>query len=59
MAEKIHQLLKGIAYFSRRPQLAQICPIQGDRHNRSFVYALMEGRVKSAKTIVLLSHFDV
>lgn len=59
MAEKIHNLLQRIDYFKAHPELAQICPVQGDKLGRSFVYALMEGRVKSPQTVILLSHFDV
>ena len=59
MAEKIFMLLKQIDYFRIHPELAQICPMQGDEYNRSFVYALMKGGIQSSKTIILLSHFDV
>ncbi|MBK5654388.1 MAG: M20/M25/M40 family metallo-hydrolase, partial [Rhizobium sp.] len=59
MVKKIHALLQKIDYFRMNPEQLKICPIQGDVHGRSFVYALMEGQLKSHRTLLLLSHFDV
>ena len=59
MVKKIYQLIKQIDYFRCNPEKVQICPMKSDKYDRSFVYALMEGQVKSNKTIILLSHFDV
>jgi arginine utilization protein RocB len=33
--------------------------MKNDSSGRSYVHALMEGKLKSSKTVVLLSHFDV
>jgi arginine utilization protein RocB len=59
MVKKIAEMLNRIDYFNLHPEMVQICPMNGDSYHRSFVYALMEGQKKSAKTIILLSHFDV
>ncbi|MGI6685911.1 MAG: M20/M25/M40 family metallo-hydrolase [Bacillota bacterium] len=59
IAAKIYQLLKEINYFHDHPELINLCPIPEDKYNRSFVYALMQGKIKNPKTVILLSHFDV
>ncbi|TQI68288.1 M20/M25/M40 family metallo-hydrolase [Clostridium sp. KNHs216] len=59
MAEKIAAMLKEIPYFHSRPHQVRLCPVPGDPCRRSFVCALLEGGIKSEKTVVLLSHFDV
>lgn len=59
MAEKLYEIIMGLEYFKSNPQNAGINPIKNDPFKRSYVYALMEGKQKSPKTVVLLSHFDV
>lgn len=59
MAEKILELLRRIQYFRLHPDAAQLVSIPEDPYGRAFVYALMRGNKKNAKTVVLLSHFDV
>jgi arginine utilization protein RocB len=59
MAEKIAEMLKRIPYFQQRPEQVQTYPVPGGTYPRSYVCARMEGQIKSPKTVVLLSHFDV
>lgn len=59
MAEKLYEVVMRMEYFKRNPYNASINPIKNDPFKRSFIHALMEGKQKSSKTVVLLSHFDV
>lgn len=59
MAKKIYEILKEIDYFVTHPDMLQLCPMDEDPYQRSFVYALMKSEKKTSKTIILLSHFDV
>lgn len=59
MADKILELLRRIPYFRLHPEAARLVPIPEDPWHRSFVCALLRGGGNRAKTVVLLSHFDV
>lgn len=59
MPEKLREILSRTDYFSKHPQNIRIHKIPGDPMDRSFVFALREADPGCARTIVLLSHFDV
>ncbi|WP_230128382.1 M20/M25/M40 family metallo-hydrolase [Bacillus sp. CECT 9360] len=60
MADELVSILKEIPYFQENPDLIFEKNITGDSLNRKSVVALLKGKKgKSAKTVVLLSHFDV
>ncbi|HYE82580.1 MAG TPA: M20/M25/M40 family metallo-hydrolase [Clostridia bacterium] len=59
MARMIFDKISEIQYFKDNPANAAIDPIDNDPLGRSYVHALMEGKGKSPKTVVLLSHYDV
>lgn len=59
MAKLVFDKISEIQYFKDNPNNIAIEPIKNDHLNRTFVHALMEGKSKSPKTVVLLSHFDV
>lgn len=56
---KIYKILIKMEYYKRNSQHLQLHKIPKDPMNRTYVTALMKGRKKSKKTVVLLSHFDV
>jgi arginine utilization protein RocB len=59
MAEKLYEVITEMDYFKNNPDNAGIDPMKNDFMGRYYVHALMEGRQKSKKTVILLSHFDV
>ncbi|HWR61945.1 MAG TPA: M20/M25/M40 family metallo-hydrolase, partial [Clostridia bacterium] len=59
MARVLYDRVSELQYFKDNPGNMAIDPINGDRMNRTFFHALMEGGVKSSETVILLSHFDV
>ena len=59
MADTIVDILRAFPYFQANPGDVQLQPIPHDLLARSFVTALVRGSQPAAKTIVLLSHFDV
>lgn len=59
MAEKLHEVLMRMEYFKLNPSNIRVNPMKNDYSGRSYVHALMEGKIKSNKTVILLSHFDV
>jgi len=59
IAQKIHEVIMRMNYFKFNPSNAGINKMQNDILGRSYVYALIEGKLKSRKTVILLSHFDV
>ncbi len=59
MTEKLFEAVMRMDYFKESPENVSINPIENDPLGRTFIYALMEGKVKSPKTVILLSHFDV
>ena len=59
MGKKIHQILSRIDYFKNNPEHLFLKIIEGDKHNRNFVSAYLEGNGNSNKTVVLVSHFDI
>jgi arginine utilization protein RocB len=59
MAQKIHEIIMRMEYFKCNPSNAGISRMKDDTFGRSYVYALIEGELRSAKTVILLSHFDV
>jgi len=59
MAEKLYEVIMRMDYFRCNPSNSGIIPMENDPLGRSYVYAFMEGKPKSKKTVILLSHFDV
>ena len=59
MAEKLYDVVMRMDYFKNNPSNTSINPMKNDSLGRSYVHALMEGKPKSTKTVILLSHFDV
>lgn len=59
MAEKLYKVITRMEYFKCNPSNAGVNPMKNDYFGRSYVHALMEGKPKSSKTVILLSHFDV
>lgn len=58
IAQKIYEIIHRIDYFKNNPHYINIYQIPNDSMNRSYVTAFMEGKKKSNKTVILLSHFD-
>lgn len=56
---KLHEILMRLDYFKKQPHNVRIHPISDDLYKRSYISAFMESKVKTTKTIILLSHFDV
>jgi arginine utilization protein RocB len=52
-------MLKKIPYFCENPKQVRVFPVSKSRREGYFVFALMKSKKKTAKTIMLLSHFDV
>jgi len=59
MAKKLYKVITEMKYFKDNPLNAGVNPIKNDPLGRSYIYALMEGKPKNTKTVLLLSHFDV
>jgi arginine utilization protein RocB len=59
MADKLMQMLGRSPYFQQHPEFMCKHEITGDKCGRSFVSAFLQGGVKSPRTVILLSHFDV
>lgn len=59
MAHKLHEMLLRMEYFKCNPQNTGVNAIKNDPLGRSYAHGLMEGKIKSKKTVILLSHFDV
>lgn len=59
MVQKIHEVIMRMEYFKCNPSNAGINRMKDDTLGRSYVHALIEGKRESAKTVILLSHFDV
>lgn len=59
MAELIYGMLRRMDCFSSQRESPGLCPMPEDALGRSFVCALLEGKRKSPRTVILLSHFDV
>lgn len=59
MSGVLYDKVSELRYFRDNPENMAIHPIKGDRMNRSYFHALMEGGGGSRKTVILLSHFDV
>lgn len=57
--KKVYELIMEIDYFKKNPDNTKIHTIKGDKLNRTYASAFLEGKKKSSKTVLLLSHLDV
>lgn len=59
MSQKLREMLLCIPYFVQHPSQIEIFPIENDPKGGTYLFALMRCRREQAKTLLLLSHFDV
>ena len=59
MAQKMYDTIAGLDYYKKHPELVYQLDCVGDQYGRRIVVAEMNGeRAPSAKTIVMIGHFD-
>lgn len=58
-AEKIFEILMEMPYFKANKNLVKLNKIEGDKCNRCFVTAMLNGKGESKRTVILTGHFDV
>lgn len=59
MAEKVYDILAGMDYYKKHPELLKFIPVKNDKLGRKSVMAVMKGEKKpSDKTVVMIGHMD-
>jgi len=59
IARFIHDRLRELSYFERRPGDLRLLPLEGDPHGRHLVFAIVRAERETADTVILTGHMDV
>ncbi len=59
IARFIHDRLRELPYFERRPGDLRLLPLEGDPHGRHLVFAIVRAERETADTVILTGHMDV
>jgi arginine utilization protein RocB len=59
VSNEIYDIISEIPYFKNNPSRLKKIKIQSDVLNRSFISALVSGKGKSNRTVIISGHFDV